>query len=135
MNLRVNTFYIFSTLLVVAGWTWVWYASVYPSGGTVCIFKNLTGLPCPSCGSTTAAIEILHGNVAHGLAFNPIGLLLSLGLIISPAWLFTDLVLNKKTLYSRYYSFEKLVAKNRWILPCILLSVALLWIWKLIQAL
>ncbi len=37
-----------------------------------CLVHALTGLDCPTCGSTRALHHILHGEVARGLAFNPV---------------------------------------------------------------
>lgn len=39
--------------------------------GIGCPFHALTGLPCPSCGATRAALALLRLDVAGALAFNP----------------------------------------------------------------
>ncbi|MDE6693600.1 MAG: DUF2752 domain-containing protein [Muribaculaceae bacterium] len=36
-----------------------------------CPWHALTGLDCPSCGSTRAFHHILHGEVIRGLGYNP----------------------------------------------------------------
>lgn len=36
-----------------------------------CPFHMLTGLQCPSCGSSRALYHLLHGDIMAGLAFNP----------------------------------------------------------------
>lgn len=36
-----------------------------------CVFRMLTGLDCPSCGSTRALHELLHCNFAAGIRYNP----------------------------------------------------------------
>lgn len=55
-----------------------------------CAFRRLTGLPCPTCGSTHAAIALLHGRVLAALAANPLITILGLGFaaggIIAPVW-------------------------------------------------
>jgi hypothetical protein len=38
----------------------------------LCLFKYLTHLPCPTCGSTRAVLAILHGQIIKGFAFNPL---------------------------------------------------------------
>ncbi len=37
-----------------------------------CVFKGLTGLPCPTCGSTRSVIHLVHGDVPAALAMNPL---------------------------------------------------------------
>jgi hypothetical protein len=43
----------------------------YPS----CVFKNMTGLSCPGCGSQRAFHELLHFNVKAAFAYNPLFIL------------------------------------------------------------
>jgi hypothetical protein len=38
----------------------------------LCGFKRLTGVPCPGCGLTRGVTALAKGEVAHGLAFNPL---------------------------------------------------------------
>ncbi len=55
-----------------------------------CAFRALTGLPCPSCGSTHAALALLHGNPLEALRANPLAtgaaLLFVLGGLAAPVW-------------------------------------------------
>ena len=44
-------------------------------GFSVCIFYNITGIPCPSCGLTRSAVNIFHGNILHSLLYHPFGIL------------------------------------------------------------
>ena len=39
---------------------------------SVCLFKALTGLPCPTCGSTRALGRLVHFDLAGALAMNPL---------------------------------------------------------------
>lgn len=45
-----------------------------------CLFRDITGMPCPTCGSTRALLRLSHGDVPGSLAMNP---LLSVILIIA----------------------------------------------------
>ena len=37
-----------------------------------CAFKGLTGIPCPTCGSTRAVLHLSHGDFLAALVFNPL---------------------------------------------------------------
>lgn len=54
----------------------------FQSGPVLCIFRNLTGLPCPFCGSTRSVGQILQGDFSEALAFNPIGFLVAALIVI-----------------------------------------------------
>ncbi len=61
-------------------------------GGLGCPIRELTGVPCPGCGLTTAILDLFHGQWEAGLtrhAFAPVFLLglaaIFLGAILPPA--------------------------------------------------
>ncbi len=56
----------------------------------LCVFKGLTGLPCPTCGSTRALSRIFALDPAGALAMNP---LTTVGALFIAAWALADLVL------------------------------------------
>ncbi len=41
----------------------------------ICIFKNLTGLPCPGCGITRSITSAVRGDISGSLAHHRLGLL------------------------------------------------------------
>jgi Protein of unknown function (DUF2752) len=58
---------------------------------TLCLFRELTGIPCPFCGGTTAAVRLGHGNLGGALAASPLAVAMVatwplLGRIRAPAW-------------------------------------------------
>jgi hypothetical protein len=55
-----------------------------------CVFKGLTGLPCPTCGSTRALGRLAVFDLAGAAAMNPLATL-AFGLVA--AWAVVDLVL------------------------------------------
>lgn len=40
-----------------------------------CLFRELTGLPCPTCGTTRAALALVRLDLAGAIAFNPLATL------------------------------------------------------------
>lgn len=41
-------------------------------GELPCLFQMITGLYCPGCGGTRAALSLLHGQILRSLLYNPI---------------------------------------------------------------
>jgi len=37
-----------------------------------CLFRDLTGLPCPTCGTAHAALALARLDLPHAIAFNPL---------------------------------------------------------------
>ena len=97
---------------------------------SVCIIKNVTGYPCPSCG-TTRAVELLSkGEIAHSIQQNPIGILVGFCMLVFPFWIGYDVLKNKASFHQFYIKTENLLRKPTIALPLILL-VILNWIWNL----
>ena len=57
---------------------------------TFCVFKGLTGLPCPTCGSTRAVAQLFGLDLAGALAMNPFTTLVA---VVLAAWALVDLLL------------------------------------------
>ena len=57
---------------------------------TLCVFKGLTGLPCPTCGSTRVLGRLFALDFAGALAMNPFTTLVT---VIVAAWAVADLAL------------------------------------------
>ena len=50
-----------------------------------CPLKDATGLPCPTCGSTSAAAALAAGNLTAAWSANPLAVALAAGFVISAA--------------------------------------------------
>jgi hypothetical protein len=57
---------------------------------TVCLFKAMTGWPCPACGSTRAVGHLAHADVAGAFAMNPLA---TAAAVVVAAWAVADAVL------------------------------------------
>jgi hypothetical protein len=49
---------------------------------TICMFKNVTGLPCPGCGLTHSFCSMGKGDLASAFGYNQLGPLLFLFLLV-----------------------------------------------------
>lgn len=125
-------FYLFIGFACCVGYLWLIYSLFFTSdtsGVEVCYFKNLTHLPCPSCGTTRGLMALAHGHWTEAFFWNPISILAALFLLISPFWLIYDAITGRSSFYLRYHQAEKTVQKKKWYLPLIIL-ILLNWIWN-----
>ena len=51
---------------------------------TVCVLRTFTGVPCPLCGGTTAAVHVGRGDLLGGLKASPLAVLGALGFVVAP---------------------------------------------------
>jgi hypothetical protein len=51
-----------------------------------CTFKEVTGLPCPSCGMTTSFALLVRGDVFNSLMANAVGTLMALYCLVIIPW-------------------------------------------------
>jgi hypothetical protein len=55
-----------------------------------CAFHRLTGIPCPTCGTTRAAVAFFHGDVLGAFAANPLAAAAAVlfvgGAVLAPLW-------------------------------------------------
>ena len=118
----------------------IWLAITYSLGTWnendpgVCLFKRLTNIPCPSCGSTRSVLSILHGNFIDAIYLNPIGLLLVIIMIIAPIWIFYDIITKKESFLNSYKELEFLLQQKKIAIPSIVLILSN-WIWNISKGL
>ena len=135
MSLSRKRFYVSFSLACAAGYVWLFLTRrLKPEEvGTsydVCLIHHFAHIPCPACGSTRSVLALMNGDLAGGLYWNPIGLLIFSALIISPLWIACDLLLKKDTLLRSFYLFEDTL-RRRWVaVPAIALILAN-WIWNI----
>lgn len=70
------------SLALLGGWGLLvglsaWLESRTGVEATTCLFKGLSGHPCPTCGSTRAVLALARGDLKAALAWNPLLILAS----------------------------------------------------------
>lgn len=125
--------YLYVTTLLIASYAymaWSLYHKDNTSGRTICVFKNITGVACPSCGSTRAVILLTEGNIAQAGLTNPLGYFIAFFMLILPFWLLYDVAFKKATFYNKYRVAEKTLFP-KWIIALLMLLVLCNWIWNI----
>lgn len=86
------------TLIVTVGVIFYWIVNPLGEYMPRCIFRSITGLQCPGCGSQRFLHALLHGNVVEAVSYNYL-LVLAIPLIFFLLWL----QYNRRK-YSRIYA-------------------------------
>ena len=129
---------IYSIILIacLSGFIYLFFNSFYSKHihFSMCIFKNVTGIPCPSCGTTRAIQLILHGNIIESLYMNPFGIIVISLMIIAPFWILYDVISKKDTFLLSYKKAEEII-RTKWITIVLISLVLLNWIWNIYKRL
>ncbi len=125
---------LYSVLLIacLAGIGYLFYQinSVQKEEFHVCLFKNVTGFPCPSCGTTRAIMLLLNGEFVKSMQLNPFGIVVVLLMGAIPLWILADIILKKDTFYYWYKKIETVIRKPIFA-TILILIVVLNWIWNI----
>ena len=127
-----NKLYTLLFLACILGHVYLWY-SIFSTDAhhlTVCMIKNITGYPCPSCGTTRAMQLLVKGNLTTSLKMNPFGIVVAILMAIAPIWILIDVVLKKDTFYHSYKKTEVII-RTKWLAIFLIVLVALNWIWNI----
>ena len=95
-----------------------------------CLFKRITGFPCPACGSLRASFALYHGAFLQSILINPFALITNLFFVFSLFWMSFDIIRNKETFIPSL--------KKKWNKTClIILGIVVLsnWIWNIYKGL
>ncbi|WP_010250865.1 DUF2752 domain-containing protein [Acetivibrio cellulolyticus] len=60
-------------LLLIIGSISLLYSLIFKR--SICLFLNLTGIPCPSCGMTRAYVSLFRGNLSQAFSYHPLFLM------------------------------------------------------------
>lgn len=122
----------------LAGFSWLAWNAFDNSGGhatPVCLIKAVTGIPCPSCGTTRAMVSLVQGRIVDSIFENPFGILLAAALALFPCWVVVDSLLGTSGFYRFYGWVERLFASHVWVAAAGAGVVLLNWIWNIAKGL
>lgn len=129
-----NKLYAILLAACAAGYSWLiftWFRQVsHLSEPGICLFKQVTTIPCPSCGSTRSVLSLLKGDLAGAFYWNPFGVLLISVLLIAPFWILYDLASQKESLLTAYVKAERFL-RLKWVAIPAILIVITNWIWNI----
>lgn len=91
-----------------------------------CPLRNITGLPCPTCGGTHTAISLTRGQLWEALHTNP---LVTVGMILFGVWLLAGLLATVFPGMRRDLELTPVEKRTARILAVLLFILA--WIWQI----
>ena len=125
-----NKLYLLFLSLSLAGYSWIFWNSYRIQTDertvSVCLFRTVTGIPCPSCGTTHSVLAIMKGDFYQAARMNPLGFIVLPALIIFPLWMILDLITSKNSFFNFYISMEKFIVR-KWIACPVLLLFLVNW--------
>lgn len=128
--MKRNRLYIILGIACAISYGWLFFAAQGNGANfSLCYFRTVFGIPCPTCGGTRAVILLLEGDVLGSFYRNPLGILIAGILAVTPLWLGYDLFFQKQTLLRAFEKFEK-TASNKWIAALLLTLITANWIWN-----
>jgi hypothetical protein len=77
----------------------------------VCVFHQLTGLPCVTCGMTRCAIQFFHGHFLAALKWNPLIFAVLCGVVAFDLYALLVLVMRTPRLRIAFGQAEKKYAR------------------------
>ena len=116
---------ITAAVVVVAGGIYVLLLPLLPLH-LPCLFKSLTGVPCPGCGTVRSLQLLLRGDVVGSVQTNPLGLLLTLLAVAAVVLVIRDARRDDDLLYRLMH--------HRWPVWALVLVVLLTianWCWNI----
>ena len=129
-----NKLYLLILAFALVGYSWIilnhYLFKMNKPTLNVCLFRKVTGIPCPSCGITHAVLSITKGNFRQALDENILGFPAALMLVIFPGWILIDLVRKKESFYRSYFWMESFLRK-KWVAWSALAFLLANWGWNL----
>jgi hypothetical protein len=117
-------------LMAAIGAAWLAWNMFLPPGPDLCLFKLATHLPCPSCGTSRAALLFLRGDIPASFRMNPIGPLELAGGATLALWALADAVRRRRTL-GAFFKRGELFLMKYW--PAFAGILACNWIWNIVK--
>lgn len=130
--MNAKKLYLFILVFSFAGFIWLFINIFIHTDITVCIFRGVTGIPCPSCGITGTLRSVFYGNLSETKEINFLSFLILPMIFVIPFWIISDLLFRKQTFYRFYLKTENILKRRKVAVP-LLIVLLLNWIWILFK--
>lgn len=117
--------WLLASIAVGVGW---FFRDFLLSGSSLCLFKSVSGIECPSCGSTRSVLAFLSGDILLSLRYNLFGFLFAVLMLAVPLLLLVEKVF-KRVLFYAFYIWLTIRFKRRRFLWIAIVLVVIYWIY------
>ncbi|SRR5258706_4714972 len=134
--MSATQFKLLLIVLLLSGYSWL--AFNWGNENEVhsfCLVKNLTGLPCPSCGTTRSVVLFAKGEIINALQINPLSLLAVVFFILAPCWLLYDFIKKRDSVWLTFRWIEKKIHSSFVISLSLIALITINWIWNIYKGL
>jgi hypothetical protein len=126
--------YVFLFQLTAGLWAGLQFFGFLPEVFTICPLKSIAGIPCPGCGTTRAGIAFLNGHFIEAFLINPVGLIVSVMMMLTAIMLVSDILTGRPHLRNLFLAGNSFLKKPAVFIPVV--SIILLnWGWSINKAL
>ena len=109
------------------------FASFFQPHHTLCIFRNITGLPCPGCGVGRGIQSLLNFDIVGAILMNPFSIVVFISSVILFLWALTDIFSGQESLYLAWNKANTGVLKNKLFLVLLFSAILANWAWNIIK--
>lgn len=130
--MKKNKLYFLLLTACFLGYCWLFFSINYNENlhFSSCFMKNITDIPCPSCGTTRAITQLINGHLKDSLLLNPFGIVVAILMILIPFWIVFDFLFKRDSFYLFYKKTEHFIAKKS--IAILLIALVLLnWYWNI----
>lgn len=124
-----SSFYGLVIVATLCGWIWIGYTGNC-GGVDVCLFKYITGIPCPACETTHTVHSLLEGDWSKALQGNLLGFVCLPALVVAPFWGVADWLMRRTSFYACYKWVDGVLRHKTCFVIFMMIMVAN-WIWTL----
>ena len=128
-------FYLLLTLLFCGGGILFLFDTPFSPLGTntLCLFRNITGVPCPGCGMGRGINHLLHLEFVEAVYINPLSVFVLPAIILTVCWMASDFLLGRETLFKIYLRVDKYFAANKMAKALIAIIILFEWVWNILK--
>lgn len=128
MDNSLNSKHIIYAGLAVTGLIWLAVNLVMQSDvPTVCITRQLAGVPCPTCGVTDSVVALLNGKPGESMSTNAFGPLVLILMIAAGIFVVRNVVVKQLTFSDAISEMEVLLVRRKKLVYILLISLFINW--------
>jgi hypothetical protein len=118
-------FWLLASIALVLGW---FFRDFLLAQTSLCLFKSVSGIECPSCGSTRSVLAFLSGEIWLSLRYNLLGFLFGVLMLALPLLWFVEKVFKRVLIYALYVWLSIKFKRRRFLWFAVVL-VVIYWIY------